>query len=168
MGLRLLFGVIFLAAITGCATTSGVKNSQEQLQTRVTELEKKVEEKDSEIVDLQYQVKDLSSKVGGASASKDSADASTDDSGPAKEASNKSSSSASTDGIIRVSASIQDIQTALKNSGDYTGKIDGKLGAGTKQAIVEFQKAHHLTADGVLGKRTWKLLKSYGSASSPQ
>ena len=163
MGLRLLFGVIFLAAMTGCATTCGVKTSQEQLQTRVTELEKKVEEKDSEIVDLQYQVKDLSSKVGGTSASKDSADAGTDDAGPAKEFSKKivAVSSASTEGIIRVSASIEDVQTALKNSGDYTGKIDGKLGAGTKQAIVEFQKAHHLTADGVLGKRTWKLLKSY-------
>ncbi len=161
MVLRLLFAGIFLATLTGCATTGGgAKTSQEQLQTRVTELEKKVEEKDSEIVDLQYQVKDISSKVGGAS--KDSADASADDAVPAKgDASKTVATNTSFDDIIRVNVSIQDIQTALKNAGDYSGKIDGKLGAGTKQAIVEFQRANHLTADGILGKRTWKLLKSH-------
>ena len=158
MGLRLLFGVIFLAAITGCATTGGVKTSQEQLQTRVTELEKKVEEKDSEIVDLQYQVKDLSSKVGGGA--KDSAESGSEEVAASKGSSSKLAASFASDDIIRVNAKIEDIQTALKNAGDYTGKIDGKLGAGTKQAIVEFQRSHHLVADGILGKRTWKLLKA--------
>ena len=155
MGLRLLLGIAFLVIITGCATTGGVKTSQEQMQTRVTELEKKVEEKDSEIVDLQYQVKDLSSKMG---SSKESVDSGSDEAAPVKI---RSTSNGSSDEINRVNASVEDIQAALKNAGDYTGKIDGKLGAGTKQAIVEFQKAHHLTADGILGKRTWKLLKSY-------
>lgn len=156
MLLRLLLGIGFLVAVTGCATTGANKTSQEQMQTRVTELEKKVEEKDSEIVDLQYQVKDLSSKVG--SASKDSDDSGSDDTAP--KGASKSVTSSSNDQIIRVNASIEDIQKALKNAGDYTGKIDGKLGSGTKQAIVEFQKAHHLTPDGILGKRTWKLLKA--------
>ncbi len=150
---RILFGIVFLATITGCATT-GPKVTQEQLQTRVTELEKKIEEKDSEIVDLQYQVKDISSKV-----TKDSSDSTaplvTDD-----VASSKSSKSSSDD-IIRVEASVKDVQTALKNAGVYSGKIDGKAGAGTKAAIVEFQKQHHLASDGVLGKRTWKALKSF-------
>jgi peptidoglycan hydrolase-like protein with peptidoglycan-binding domain len=154
--LRLLLGVVFLATITGCATTGGVKTSQEQMQSRVTELEKKVEEKDSEIVDLQYQVKDLSSKVGGVS--KEVAEGSGDETAPKK--SGRNVSNGSSDDIIRVNASVQDIQTALKNAGDYTGKIDGKLGPGTKQAIAEFQRSHHLVADGVLGKKTWKLLKA--------
>jgi hypothetical protein len=154
--LRLLLGVVFLAAITGCATTGGGKVSQDQMQTRVTELEKKVEEKDSEIVDLQYQVKDLSTKVGGGS--KDSADTGSEETMASKIA--KVASGGSNDEIIRVNASIEDIQKALKASGNYTGKIDGKLGSGTKQAIVEFQRQHHLTADGILGKRTWKLLKA--------
>ena len=157
MGLHLLLGIIFLATITGCATTGGVKASQEQLQTRVTDLEKKVEEKDSEIVDLQYQVKDLTSKVGSGSASTDAA---SDDAGPVKSAPKVSSNSA-TDEIIRVNASVEDVQTALKSAREYNGKVDGKLGSGTKAAIVAFQKANHLAADGVLGKRTWKLLKSY-------
>jgi peptidoglycan hydrolase-like protein with peptidoglycan-binding domain len=154
--LRLLLAVILLSTITGCATTGANKTSQEQMQSRVTELEKKVEEKDSQIVDLQYQVKDLSSKVGGNA--KDTGDSGEESASLAP--SLKVASSGSSDQIIRVNAKIEDIQTALRNAGHYTGKIDGKLGAGTKQAIVEFQKAHHLTPDGILGKRTWKLLKA--------
>ncbi|MEI7999066.1 MAG: peptidoglycan-binding domain-containing protein [Candidatus Omnitrophota bacterium] len=155
---RLLLGIVFLGVITGCATT-GAKNSQEQLQTRVSELEKKVEQKDSEIVDLQYQVKDLSGKV----TTKEFSDTSAENiaSSDSNSSSKASSKKVSLDEIIRVNASIDDIQTALKNAGVYTGKIDGKIGAGTKSAIVEFQKAHHLTSDGVLGRKTWKLLKSY-------
>ena len=153
MVFRILLGMVFLATMAGCATT-GAKNQQEQLQTRITELEKKVEEKDSEVVDLQYQVKDLSSKVN----SKDSSDTSVSQQ---VEESVKSSSKSSSDDIIRVNVSTTDIQSALKSAGVYSGKIDGKVGSGTKAAIMEFQQQHHLTADGILGKRTWKLLKSY-------
>lgn len=145
--------------MTGCATT-GVKTSQEQLQTRVTELEKKAEEKDSEIVDLQYQVKDLSSKINSNSSSEATSEniASED---AASSSNTKTVSKAAKEDIIRVKAKVEEIQKALKNAGVYSGKIDGKVGSGTKQAIVEFQKDHHLTADGVLGYRTWRLLKSY-------
>jgi peptidoglycan hydrolase-like protein with peptidoglycan-binding domain len=150
--LRLLLGTIFLAVLSGCATT-GPKSPHEQLQSRVTDLEKKVEEKDSEIVDLQYQVKDLSSKVSDKSpASSESSD---------EESTSRVAVKAGSDEIIRVNAPVEDVQKALKNAGFYSGKIDGKAGAGTKTAIVAFQKSHHLAADGVLGKKTWKLLKSY-------
>jgi peptidoglycan hydrolase-like protein with peptidoglycan-binding domain len=60
-----------------------------------------------------------------------------------------------------VKVSPEKIQRALQAAGVYTGKVDGKIGAGTKAAIVEFQKSHGLKADGVLGKKTWEELKTY-------
>ncbi len=54
-----------------------------------------------------------------------------------------------------------EIQTALKNAGFYTGKVDGKIGAKTKQAIAEFQKANGLTGDGKVGPKTWSILSKH-------
>ncbi len=56
---------------------------------------------------------------------------------------------------------INEIQTALKNAGYYTAKIDGISGPKTKQAIEEFQKANDLKADGKVGPKTWNLLGKY-------
>lgn len=55
----------------------------------------------------------------------------------------------------------KDIQAALKAAGFYTGNIDGKMGPKTKRAIVEFQKAKGLKADGKVGPRTWAELEKY-------
>ncbi len=54
-----------------------------------------------------------------------------------------------------------EIQTALKNAGFYTGSIDGKIGPASKKAIVEFQKANSLAADGKVGPKTWGVLERY-------
>ena len=32
---------------------------------------------------------------------------------------------------------------------------DGNFGAGTKAKLIEYQKAHGLTADGICGPDTW-------------
>jgi len=53
------------------------------------------------------------------------------------------------------------IQTALKNSGFYKGKIDGKEGPQTKRAIKAFQKAKGLNPDGVVGPKTWEELNKF-------
>lgn len=55
----------------------------------------------------------------------------------------------------------QEIQTALKNAGYYTGGIDGKIGPLTKKATEEFQKANNLKADGKVGPKTWDVLSKY-------
>ncbi|MDD4954148.1 MAG: peptidoglycan-binding protein [Candidatus Omnitrophica bacterium] len=54
-----------------------------------------------------------------------------------------------------------EIQTALKNAGYYTGEIDGKLGPKSKAAVEEFQKANNLKADGKVGPMTWEALGKY-------
>ena len=141
--------------LTGCVTTQG-KSNVDQLQIRVVDLEKKVEERDSEIVDLKYQIKDLSSRVPGQPSS------SVEDEAPVHKSSAPSlDQSSSSDKIIKVSASISDVQKALKNAGFYKGSIDGKVGQQTKKAIESFQRQHNLTADGVIGRRTWEELKVY-------
>ena len=62
---------------------------------------------------------------------------------------------------IPASPSKKDIQAALKNAGFYTGKVDGKIGKKTKEAIKEFQKVNGLKADGKVGPKTWDKLKTY-------
>ncbi|NLE64920.1 MAG: peptidoglycan-binding protein [Elusimicrobia bacterium] len=65
------------------------------------------------------------------------------------------------DGIIRVAVEVKTVQKALKNAGFYEGAIDGKIGPRTKNAIAAFQKQHGLTADGIVGKKTWSEMKTY-------
>lgn len=57
--------------------------------------------------------------------------------------------------------SSKQIQRALKNAGYYQGPIDGKIGPKTKEAIIKFQKAKGLKADGIVGKRTSAELNKY-------
>jgi len=60
----------------------------------------------------------------------------------------------------------QDIQTALKNAGYYTGIVDGKIGPMTKKAVEEFQKAQGLKVDGKIGPKTWEALSPYLSGQA--
>lgn len=53
---------------------------------------------------------------------------------------------------------VKEVQRRLKNWGYYSGAVDGIFGSGTKQAVIAFQKKNGLTADGVVGKATYKAL----------
>jgi peptidoglycan hydrolase-like protein with peptidoglycan-binding domain len=57
--------------------------------------------------------------------------------------------------------SVNDMQTALKNAGYYTGAVDGKKGPLTKKAIEDFQRANGLEVDGKVGPKTWAVLSPY-------
>jgi len=60
-----------------------------------------------------------------------------------------------------IELSAKQIQKALKSAGFYQGAVDGKIGPMTKDAIIKFQKAHNLKADGIVGKRTSTELNKY-------
>ncbi len=53
---------------------------------------------------------------------------------------------------------VKEVQRRLKNWGYYTGNVDGIFGAGTRAAVIKFQKKNGLTADGVVGKSTYQAL----------
>jgi len=65
----------------------------------------------------------------------------------------------SSEPVIQLSP--KQIQRALKSAGFYQGPIDGKIGNKSKEAIVKFQKAKGLKADGVVGKMTLAALNKY-------
>ena len=59
---------------------------------------------------------------------------------------------------------VKEVQRRLKLWGYYNGSVDGVFGAGTRNAVISFQKKNGLKADGVVGKATYKALgmtKSY-------
>jgi peptidoglycan hydrolase-like protein with peptidoglycan-binding domain len=66
--------------------------------------------------------------------------------------------------VVPSKPTTQEIQTALKNAGYYTGLIDGKIGPLTKKAIEDFPRANNLQVDGKVGPKTWALLGSYLNA----
>ena len=50
------------------------------------------------------------------------------------------------------------LQDALNFLGYSSGNIDGIFGNNTKNAVIRFQRANGLTADGIVGCNTWKKL----------
>ncbi len=141
----LLIGILVFSA--GCATTQPGQSAAD-LQLRVSDLENQVAAKDNEIKDLKFTMKDMAydldrTKSGRTSAGK--------------------SVSYSANEILRVNVAPEKVQQALKTAGFYKGAVDGKLGSGTKAAIVKFQKDRGLKADGIVGERTWSELKSASS-----
>ena len=70
------------------------------------------------------------------------------------------------EGVLRrgdSGSAVKTLQTKLIELGYLTGRADGVFGADTYQAVVSFQQANRLTADGVVGEKTQTRLTS-GSA----
>lgn len=54
--------------------------------------------------------------------------------------------------------SVKALQILLNGYGYSCGTADGDFGAKTEAAVKKFQKAHGLTADGIVGQATWNAL----------
>ena len=61
---------------------------------------------------------------------------------------------------------VKTLQTALKEQGYYSGKIDGIFGKGTLNAVKSFQRKNGLKVDGIAGPLTQEKLYSSGSTAS--
>lgn len=61
------------------------------------------------------------------------------------------------------SEEVKSIQSVLKSKGYYKGSIDGIFGTQTKNAVIAFQKAKGLKADGIAGEKTLKALGIKGN-----
>ena len=55
---------------------------------------------------------------------------------------------------------VKDLQSRLYQLGSYTDEIDGQFGGATKSAVIDFQKANGLEADGMVGSETKAVLFS--------
>lgn len=71
------------------------------------------------------------------------------------------------DSILRQGSkgsAVSELQQLLQNKGFYNGKIDGDFGAGTTNAVLKFQQANGLLADGIVGSFSWSKLRAVSSS----
>ena len=133
--LFILLGIIFL--LSGCATAGKKKDLEIQgLRGQISALESRLESKDQEIANLREDLdRAMQERIV-----------------PVKQAVSIEPKSR---------PNIKQIQTALRNAGYNPGKIDGRMGGQTREAIKSFQRANNITVDGKVGKKTWELLRVY-------
>lgn len=63
--------------------------------------------------------------------------------------------------IVEGEINVKTLQTALRNARFNPGEVDGRLGSKTLFALKEFQAAHGLKPDGIIGRRTINQLLQY-------
>jgi len=132
-----VIAVVLLVSTSGCATMGKKKDLEIQgLRGQISALESRLESKDQEIASLREDLeRAMHERIV-----------------PVKQAVSIEPKSR---------PNIKQIQTALTNAGYNPGKIDGRMGGQTRDAIKSFQGANNITVDGKVGKKTWELLRVY-------
>ena len=137
---RSLAVISVVLVATGCATTRP-KPAAPDANAQITAMQTQLQAKDQEIQDLRYQLDSRQQSL-----------------------SNNFSSGGSSDkkNMLRAAGVTPiELQKALLRAGYDPGPVDGRLGKKTRSAVKAFQKKNGLTADGVVGEKTWATLKSY-------
>ncbi|MFF4962383.1 peptidoglycan-binding domain-containing protein [Streptomyces sp. NPDC001222] len=55
---------------------------------------------------------------------------------------------------------VREVQCLLLHMGISPGAVDGSFGAGTQKAVEKAQRRGHVTPDGRVGPKTWKVLRA--------
>ena len=148
----------FCFFLVGCSTAKQ-PTALNNLQIRVAHLENKLEERTGEVDQLKYEINSLTSQLN--NIEEYQLDSPAEEYLPVENTAIKTPVRKSSEKIVRVNVATKIVQEALKYAGYYKGTVDGKIGNMTKQAIKAFQKDHGLTADGIIGSKTWDALKDY-------
>lgn len=132
-----VIAVVLMFSLNGCATFGKKKDLEIQgLKSQVSALEAQLQNKDQEIIGLREDLdRAMQERIV-----------------PVKEKV-----------IIEAKSrpNAKQIQVALRNAGYSPGKIDGRMGKQTREAIRSFQRANNLVVDGKVGKKTWEALRCY-------
>ena len=156
--MRLGLSIMLMVFLAGCATTQQ-STEVNRLQLQVSQLEQKLQEREDQIDELKYEIQQSAGQNDNFD-SEEVVEPNFEESA-GKDAASRRMDSAKDKRIIRVSATPQQVQEALKNAGYYTGSIDGKIGSKTQDAIKAFQTEHALKSDGIVGNKTWIEMKNY-------
>ena len=136
---------IFMVSVGGCATARRQNELEAQgLKNQISVLETQVQSKDEEISSLREAL--------AKSQTEEKRESPTDKTGKKK---------MKAIGEEKARPSAKHIQIALDNAGYNPGRIDGRMGKQTREAIRVFQKANNLMESGKANKETWDLLKEY-------
>ncbi len=153
-------GFVFLALIilstftvSGCSSAQkklsedvkGIKTKVDTLETRVEGVETKQSEVERLAMEQAQRVEEMKAERS------------------VRASSGKTNVGIKVKGSHKDKERIREVQTCLKNAGFYKGEVDGVKGRKTRAAIRKFQDANGLTADGVVGKKTWEVLSKYTS-----
>jgi peptidoglycan hydrolase-like protein with peptidoglycan-binding domain len=141
--------VVLALIILSTFTISGCSSAQKKLSEDVKGIKTKVDTKQSEVERLAMEQAQRVEELKAERA--------------ARASSGKSNVGIKHKGSLKNKAHIKEIQSCLKNAGFYKGEVDGVKGRKTRGAIRKFQDANGLTADGVVGNRTWEALSKYTS-----
>lgn len=150
MCFRILLAALVFLSLAGCATTkkSAVNLEIRQLEMKVRQLERETQQKDRKISDLEYELNRTRAESEKLKEVKIYPEKRTVKAGTIEK-------------IKSHQVTPKKVQLALKKAGFYDGSVDGKIGKGTKKAILDFQKANNLKADGIVGEKTWVKLSKY-------
>ena len=62
---------------------------------------------------------------------------------------------------------VKSLQEYLNDTQSAGLIVDGKFGAKTEEAVKVFQRAHSLTADGIVGPKTWAVIGNISESNIP-